>query len=173
MVILATALVLLSGVVLFYVRQDLQAAPDAASEVSAVPPVTADAENAAPNSADDEAGTHESAKQVMARLKRFQMTAQPNMRYEDYDQMLNQLESDLNSVLPNMSSRKPSDQSLRQEIEGALRDYTAARNWWKTTIRNSAVLHDNDRVERLKVEWASAQTHLDNAEKLLASDSQP
>jgi hypothetical protein len=101
------------------------------------------------------------------------MTAQPNMRYEDYDQMLNQLETDLSNVLPNMSSRKPSDQSLRQEVAGALRDYNAARNWWKTTIRNSTVLHDNDRLERLQVEWASAQTHLDRAEKLLTSESRP
>ena len=60
----------------------------------------------------------------------------------------------------------------RQEVAGALRDYNAARNWWKTTIKNSSVLHDNDRVERLQVEWASAQTHLDKAEKLLG-ESRP
>ncbi len=61
----------------------------------------------------------------------------------------------------------PSDESFRQEIAGALRDYTAAGNWWKTTIRNSSVLKDADRTARLQVEWASAQMHLDNAQKLL------
>jgi hypothetical protein len=173
LVILASTLVVLFGVVLFYVRQDQHAAPEALSEVSVAPPATTDAESAASNPAEDEARSEESAKQVMARLKRFQMTAQPNMRYEDYDQMLNQLEQDLNNVLPSMVSQKPRDQSLRQEVAGALRDYNAARNWWKTTIRNSTVLHDSDRVERLQVEWASAQTHLDNAEKLLGSESRP
>ena len=168
LVILAATLVVLFGVVLFYVRQDQHAAPEVLSEVSVTPPAPTDAENAAPNPADEEARSQESAKQVVARLKRFQMTNQTNMRYEDYDQMLNQLEVDLNSILPSMVSHKPSDESLRQEVAGALRDYNAARNWWKTTIKNSSVLSDNDRVERLQVEWSSAQTHLKNAEKLLS-----
>lgn len=173
LVILASALVVLLGVVLFYVRQDLAAPPEPLGEVSVAQPTTAEVADAGQNPAEEAAHSQESATQILAKLKRFQMTVQPNMRYEDYEQMVNQLETDLNNILPTMVSHKPSDEKLRQEVAGALRDYTAARNWWKTTIQFSSVLHEKDRVDRLQVEWASAQTHLNNAEKLLGADSRP
>jgi hypothetical protein len=77
------------------------------------------------------------------------------------------LEADVNSILPTLVSHSPSDEKLRQEVTGAVRDYKAALDWWKTTLSYSNVLSDADRVERLQVEWASAQTHLRNAEKQL------
>lgn len=165
LIVLATTLFILLGLVLFYARQNLPGTPEALGEVAVAQP------DAAIDPSEKRIEPHSlnqaPAKQLVARLKRFQGTAQLNMRFEDYDQMLNQLESDVNELLPGLVTYTPAEQSLRKEVGGAIRDYTAARNWWKTTIKNSSVLNDNDRVERLKVEWASAQTHLDNAEKLL------
>ena len=61
-----------------------------------------------------------------------------------------------------------SDRSFALEVEGAVRDYTAAGRWWKTTIRNSTTLSEADRIERTQPLWNSAKTHVDNAEKILA-----
>jgi hypothetical protein len=166
--ILATALVVLFGLVLFSVRQDLQGPREVLAEVSVAQPETSQTGEPESKSGDEDVRSQESAKQVLIRLRSFQRTARTNMRYEEYDQMLTQLEADMNSILPTVVGHKPSDQNLRQEVAAALRDYSAARNWWKTTIKNSNVLDDSDRVERLQVEWSSAQTHLDNAEKLLS-----
>lgn len=114
---------------------------------------------------DDE--SEEPAKQVLAGLKHFQETPKLTMSYEEYDQMLANLKADLNNTLPAFDRHQPSDERFRKEVAAALRDYTAAGNWWKTTIRNSKVLNDSDRTTRLQVEWGSAQAHLDNAEKQL------
>lgn len=164
-VILSAALVVLLGLVLFYVRQDLPGTREALGLISAAQ--TAATESGPAEASAEEAHSQESAKQVVAALKRFHIAAQPNMRYEDYDRMLNQLEADVNSILPTLVSHSPSDEKLRQEVTGAVRDYKAALDWWKTTLSYSNVLSDADRVERLQVEWASAQTHLRNAEKQL------
>ncbi len=111
--------------------------------------------------------SEEPAKQVLAGLKHFQETPKLTMSYEEYDQMLANLKADLNNTLPAFDRHQPSDERFRKEVAAALRDYTAAGNWWKTTIRNSKVLNDSDRTTRLQVEWGSAQAHLDNAERQL------
>jgi hypothetical protein len=163
--ILLTTLVVLLGLVVFYVQQDLPGSRQAIDLISS-------AQNAPTSDAPldpiaEAARSQESAKRAVAAVKHFGASTQPTMSFEDYDRMLSQLESDLNSSLPTLVSHSPSDEKLRQEVSGALRDYSAARNWWKTTIDYSHALSDADRVERLQVEWASAQTHLRNAETLL------
>lgn len=163
--ILSAALVVLLGLILFYVRQDLPGSREALGLISTAQ--TAATEGGPSDASTEETRSQESAKQAVAALKHFQISTQPGMRYEDYDRMLNQLESDLNTVLPSVVSHTPNDEKLRQEVVGALRDYSAARNWWKTAISYKNVLSDADRLERLQVEWASAQTHLRNAETLL------
>ena len=89
------------------------------------------------------------------------------MSYDQYNEMLTNLNAELNNTLPTFVRHDPSDERFRQEVAGAVRDYAAAGNWWKTTIKNSSVLSEADRTARLQVEWGSAQKHLDNAEKLL------
>jgi len=89
------------------------------------------------------------------------------MSYEEYDEMLNRLRSDLNSKLPSFVDHNPGDETFRKEVEGAIRDYTAAQNWWKTVMRNSSVLSDADRTERIIPSWTSAKAHIENAEQAL------
>jgi ribosomal protein L40E len=160
--------VILFLLIFFYVRQgsqETQASPGEVEVSQTVPaPPPQPEENSAPENAQSQAAA---AKEVLTGLKRFQEATQNKMSYEEYDQMLTQLKADLNNMLPTFVQHSPSDESFRQEIAGALRDYTAAGNWWKTTIRNSSVLNDADRTARLQVEWGSAQTHLGNAEKAL------
>jgi hypothetical protein len=128
-------------------------------------------EQPAQNATVEDAQSEEPAKQVLAGLRHFQEhfqdTPKSSMTYEEYDQMLTHLKADLNDTLPTFVRHSPSDERFRTEVAAALRDYTAAGDWWKTTIRNSKVLNDADRTTRLQAEWGSAQTHLDNAEKLL------
>ena len=167
LLILATSLVVLFAVVMFYVRQDLQEAIAALREAVVAQPSTAEVEISGEDPAYQDARSLKSATQILAELKRFQVTTQNRMTYEEYDEMLVHLEAEMNSTLPAFARHEPDDENFRQEVAAALRDYTAARNWWKTTLRNSQVLNDNDRVARLQEEWGSARTHLDNAEKLL------
>ena len=169
--IFAGSLAMLFALVLFYASQVPQGAsqvPQGAQEaISEVPVAQAETSESAPDPAQQEAQSQRSATQVLSGLKHFQSATQSNMTYDQYDQMLSQLKNDLNSTLPSFVRHNPSDESFRQEVAAALRDYTAAGNWWKTTIRNSQVLTDADRIVRLQAEWKSAQTHLDKAEKLL------
>src|SRR5260370_8412930 len=89
------------------------------------------------------------------------------MSYEEYDDMLTRLKADLNDTLPTFVRHNASDEAFRQEVAAALRDYTAAGSWWKTTIKNSSVLNDADRNERLQADWSSAQPHPYTPYKLL------
>ena len=165
--ILVAAVSIFLVLVLLYLRPDSQAQPDL-SDAGVAQPATSQAEQgSAQDTAQTDAKSQESAKQVMVELKRFQEATQSNQSYEEYDQKLTNLKADLNNALPSFVRHDADDERFRQEVAGALRDYTAADNWWKTTIRNSSVLTDTDRTTRLQADWASAQTHVDNAEKLV------
>jgi len=174
--IFAAALVVSSFLLLSYVRQVPPGTGTGSGTGSA--PGAADiaksarqSEQPAQNAAIEDGQSEEPAKQALAGLRHFQEHFQDvpksSMTYEEYDQMLTHLKADLNDTLPTFVRHSPSDERFRTEVAAALRDYTAAGDWWKTTIRNSKVLNDADRTTRLQAEWGSAQAHLDNAEKLL------
>lgn len=164
--ILAGALAILFVLVLFYARHDPHGAEAVPGEADVSQSAT-QSQQPVQDIAIKDPQSQEPAQQVLAGLKRFQGTPKSSMSYEEYDEMLSRLKTDLNSTLPTFVRHDPSDERFRQEVAAALRDYTAAGSWWKTTIRNSKVLNDADRMARLQLEWGSAQTHLDNAEKLL------
>jgi hypothetical protein len=165
--ILVAAVSILLVLVLLYLRSDPQT-QTAVSDAGVAQPATPQAEQeSAQDTTQTDAKSQESAKQVMVELKRFQESTQSNQSYEEYDAKLTNLKADLNNALPSFVRHDENDERFRQEVAGAIRDYTAAGNWWKTTIRNSSVLTDDDRTTRLQANWASAQTHVDNAEKLL------
>jgi len=168
--IVSAALVILLVLLLFYFRQDpqaTQAAPAALNDNGVAQPTTAQSEAPAQDLAETNRQSEAAAKRVLAGLERFQDATEHSMSYEEYDEMLTRLKADLDNTLPTFVSHNPSDETFRQEVAAALRDYTAAGDWWKTTIRNSSVLNDADRDERLQPSWRSAQTHLESAEKLL------
>ncbi len=81
--------------------------------------------------------------------------------------MLALLKADLDNTLPSFVDHEPDDESFRVEVHAAIRDYTAAGNWWKTAIRNSSVFTDADRTERLVASWSSARAHIETAEQML------
>jgi cytoskeletal protein RodZ len=167
---LAVAAAILLVLLLFYFRQDPQATQAAAQVASnetgvAQPLPPPQSEAPAQDLAQTNRQSEEAAKQVLGGLKRFQGATESNMSYEEYDDMLTRLKADLHDTLPTFVRHNPSDEAFRQEVAAALRDYTAAGDWWKTTIRNSSVLKDADRDERVQPSWRSAQTHLENAEK--------
>ncbi len=169
---LAVAVAILLVLLLFYFRQNpqtTQAATQAAPNETGVaqPPPPPQSEAPVQDLAQTNRQSEEAAKRVLAGIKRFQGATESSMSYEEYDDMLTRLKADLNDTLPTFVRHNPSDEAFRQEVAAALRDYTAAGNWWKTTIRNSSVLNDADRDERVQPSWRSAQTHLDNAQKLL------
>ncbi len=170
--ILYAALAILLVLLLFYFKQDPQETQAALSDTGVAQP-TPSSEQPAQDAAPNDPQSQEPARQVLIGLKRFQDAIESNMTYEEYDEMLTRLKADLNSALPTFVRHDPSDESFRNEVAAALRDYTAAQSWWKTIIRNSKVLTDTDRTARLQVEWGSAQTHLDNAEKLLRPENRP
>ena len=166
--ILAALVVVLLGLVVLYMRQVPEGTPEVGGEAAAVQtPVTPDAEQPGENGVEHNSQSEAAATQIVAELKRFQDATERGMDYDQYDKELNSLKTDLNTTLPSFVRHDPSDESFRQEVAAALRDYTAAGNWWKTTIRNSSVLTEADRNERTQRNWASARTHLTNAEKTL------
>jgi predicted nucleic acid-binding Zn-ribbon protein len=166
--VLAALVVVLLGLVLFYMRQGPQGTPEAGGEaVAAQTPITPDAEPPAQNAAEQNSQSEAAATQVVADLKRFQDATERGIAYDEYDKQLNSLKTDLNTTLPSFVRHDPSDEIFRQEVAAALREYTAAGNWWKTTIANSSVFTENERTERTQRNWASARTHLTNAEKTL------
>jgi hypothetical protein len=169
---LSAALVILLVLLLFYFRQDPQATQAALSDTGVAQP-TPSSVQPAQDAAQKDPQSLEPARKVLIGLRRLQDATEGNLTYEEYDERLTRLKADLNSTLPTFVRHDPSDESFRQEVAAALRDYTAAQSWWKTIIRNSQVLTDADRTARLKVEWGSAQTHLDNAEKLLRPENRP
>jgi ribosomal protein L40E len=164
--ILAAALVILFALVLFYGKQFSQASEPVAGQVEVGQSAT-ESDPSAQDTTTEYSPNEAPAKQILVVLNRFQDTPKSDMSYEEYDQMLTRLKADLNKTLPTFVRHDPGDESFRKEVSAAIRDYTAAGNWWKTTIQNSKVLTDVDRLVRVQNLWGSAQTHLDNAEKLL------
>lgn len=164
-VICSAGLALLLCLVFFYMKQDPPPTPEAVTETvvaeAAVPP----AEQPQKDPAQQNPHSEEAARDVLAELKLFQGATESSMGYDKYEEMLNHLQGVVDNALPAFAL---SDRSFALEVEGAVRDYTAAGRWWKTTIRNSSTLSDADRVERTQPLWNSARTHVDNAEKILA-----
>jgi hypothetical protein len=167
--ILAALVVLLVGLVVFNMRQGPQGTPEVGGEaVVAQTSVTSEAPQPGPNAAEQNSQSEAAATQIVAELKRFQaITESGGMDYNEYVKRLNSLKTDLNNTLPSFVSQNPSGETFRQEVTAALRDYTAAQNWWKTTITNSSVFTEADRNERTQRNFQSARTHLTNAEKTL------
>jgi len=165
--ILAAVVAVLLGVVLLYMRQGPQVTPGAISEAGVAQPATAEPKQPGQDPAEQNSGSEAVAIHVLAELKRFQDATESGMGYNEYDEKLTHLKAELNKALPAFVRHEPGDETFRQEIAAAVRDYTAAGNWWKTTITNSSVFSDADRNERTQVNWASARTHLTTAEKML------
>jgi hypothetical protein len=166
--ILAALVVVLLGLVLFYMRQGPQGITDAGSEAAVMQtPVASDGEQQAENAREQNSRSEAAATRVVSELKRFQDATERGMAYDEYDKQLNSLKTDLNTTLPSFVRHDPSDEIFRREVAAALREYTAAGNWWKTSMTNSSVFTEADRTERTQKNWASARTHLTNAEKTL------
>ncbi|MDX6403552.1 MAG: hypothetical protein QOH70_1007 [Blastocatellia bacterium] len=167
LLVLAAALAIFSALVLFYVRHGSFGTQEPLGEIADAQTATAQSEQPAGDPVREDAKSQQAAKQVLTGLKRFQVAIQPDMSFDEYHEMLIDLNADLNSTLPKFVSHNSTDESFRKEVTGALRDYTAAENWWKTSIKYRNAVNDADRLARQKTQWGSAQTHLDNAEKLL------
>jgi hypothetical protein len=175
---LGVAVAILLVLLLFYFRQDpqaTQAASQAAPNDTGVvqPPPPPQPEALAQDLAQTNRQSEEAGKRVLEGLKRLQGATESSMSYDEYDAMLTRLKADLNDTLPTFVRHNPSDETFRQEVAAALRDYSAAGDWWKTCVRNSSVLKDADRDERVQPSWKSAEAHLDNAEKLLRPENRP
>ena len=164
-----TALVVvLLGLVFFYMRQRPLGAPEVGREaVVAQTLVTREAEQPEQNAIEQNSQSEAAATQIVTDLKRFQDATESGIDYNEYDKKLNSLKTDLDNTLPSFVRHDPSDETFRQEVAAALRDYTAAGNWWKTTITNGTVFTEADRNERTQRNFESARTHITNAEKTL------
>lgn len=166
--ILAALVVVSLGLVFFYKTQGPQGPPEAGREtVVAQTSATQNAEQPGPNVARQDLQSEAAATQILINLKHFRDATETNMDYAEYDKQLNGLKTELNDRLPAFVRHDPSDEIFRQEVAAALRDYTAARNWWKTTITNNTVFTEADRNERTQRNFESARTHVANAEKTL------
>jgi hypothetical protein len=164
--ILGALAVVFLGLVLFYMRQDPQDLTELRGEVP-VAQSPADAELPEEQVVEQNSRSEAAATQIVAELKHFHAATESVMEYNEYDNKLNNLKNDLNKTLPSFVRHNPGDEIFRQEVAAALRDYTAAGNWWKTSITNSSVFTEADRNERTQRNWASARTHLTNADKAL------
>ncbi|MFN2491335.1 MAG: hypothetical protein ABR501_00445 [Pyrinomonadaceae bacterium] len=165
--ILAVLVVVLLGLALFYIRQVPQGTDVGGEALVAQAPATPGAEQPGSNAFEQNAQSEAAATQIVTEIKRFQDAAERGMEYKDYDQKLDNLKKELNSTLPTFVRHNPGDEVFRQEVDAALREYTAARNWWKTTMTNSSVFTEAERDERTQRSWTAARTHLTNAEKAL------
>ena len=165
-ILAAVVVAVLLGLVVLYMRQGSPVTLAATSEASAQP-LAAGAEESAPDPAEENARSEAVATNVLAKLKSFQDETERGMELNAYEEKLNQLRGELDRTLPGFSRHEEADETFRQEIAAAVRDHTAAANWWKTTVRNSSVLSDADRKERTQLNWESARTHLTKAEKML------
>jgi cytoskeletal protein RodZ len=167
--ILAALVAVLLGLVMVYMRQGAQTTPEQVTEAVAEPaaPDAKMPEQPAQGSVEQEAESKAAAIQVMAELKHFQDATESGMDYSEYDKKLAGLSAKLNSTMPTLVLHKPNGETFRQEVAAALRDYTAAKNWWRTTMANSSVLTEADRNERTQRNWASARAHLTTAEEML------
>jgi hypothetical protein len=166
--ILAALVVVLLGLVFFFMRQRPQGVSEIGLKaVVAQTLVTGEAEQPEQNAVDQNSQSEAAATQIVTDLKRFQDATESGIDYNEYDKKLNSLKTDLDNTLPSFVRHDPSDETFRQEIAAALRDYTAAGNWWKTTITNNTVFTEADRNERTLKNFESARTHITNAEKTL------
>jgi cytoskeletal protein RodZ len=164
--IFAVLVVVSLGVVFFFMRQAPQETPEPVTEAVVAPPSVAPvAEEPAQSEAEQNSQSEEVAKQIVTNLKSFQDATESGMDFKEYQQKLNSLRSDLKNALPSFDRHTPGDETFRKEVASALRDYTAAENWWKTTIRDNTVFTETDRKERTQVNFESARSHLENAEK--------
>lgn len=118
------------------------------------------------------AQSREAAAKVLGQLKRVQGATGSSLSYDEYNEMLVNLKAELDRTLPSFVGHDSSDENFRREVDAGVREYTAARDWWKTTIQYSSVLTDTDRTEKLQTHWSAAQAHLDNAEKALLARNQ-
>jgi len=141
--------------------------PEADPIQAAAAPAAAVSEQPAVDLAKENERNQEVATEILTEVKRFQASAEGEMTFEQYEEKLKKLRVELNNKLPNFSRREPSDETFRKEIEGALREYDAAANWWKTTITYNAAINEADRKERTQKNWTSAGAHLATAEKML------
>jgi hypothetical protein len=165
--ILAGMVVLIAGLVLFYMRQGPQA-PEALTESGSTQLATSQPQAEAQEAPlQQNPQSVEAASKVLGELKSFQQATEGGLGYAEYDEKITRLNSDLNNTLPEFVGHRPGDETFRQEVAAAVRDYAAARRWWKTTIDNSSVLNEADRDERVQFNWTSAKAHLENAEKAL------
>jgi len=169
--ILAGVILVTAGLVILFVllsaRKGSEETPVAVNEAKVEEPAPVQSE--APDTAAQDAASKEAANKILTELKEFQAATQNKMSFEEYDGMLTRLSANLNSTLPTFARHGSDDDSFRQEVAAALREYDAARNWWKTCTRNSGALNENDRTERLQADWNEAQTHLDNAQKFYSA----
>jgi len=164
---LAAVILITAGLVIFFfilaAKNSSEATPVSVNEAKVEEPAAV--QLPPPDTAAQDAASQEAAKKVLTELKEFQAATQNSMSFEEYDGMLNRLNASLNNTLPTFEQHSSDSDSFRHEVAAAVREYDAARNWWKTCTRNSTVLSDSDRTERLQADWNEAQTHLDNAQK--------
>jgi hypothetical protein len=163
----AVIVVVLTALVVFYMRPGPQAAPEALNQGVGTQPATVLPQAEAKDSLQQDPQSAEAASKVLGNLKRLQEATEHDLSYDEYEQMLDQLNADLNNTLPAFVGHSPENETFRQEAAAAVRDYVAARNWWKTTIKYSSALNDADRDEKLKADWTRAKTHIENAEKAM------
>ncbi len=117
---------------------------------------------------EQEAASRAAPHNVVAALRNFQDLAEGETSYEMYESRLNNLKAELNHELPSFVFHHASDETFRLEVAATVREYTAAANWWKTTIRNNSVLTEADRKERTQGNFDSARSHLANAVNSMA-----
>ena len=164
---IGAVLVVVALGLVFYMKQGPQETAEPGSEaVVAQTSAAPEPEQPVQSEAEQNSQSEVAAKQIVTNLKHFQ-DATENMDFKEYQKKLDSLRSDLNSTLPTFVRHLPSDETFRQEVDSALRDYTAAENWWKTTMNNNSVFSEADRKERTQKNFESARTHLENAERLM------
>jgi hypothetical protein len=163
----AVILAVLTALVLLYIRQGPQAAPGALNQGAGTQPATLQPQAEAKDTLQQTPQSAEAASKVLGNLKHFQQATENNLSYAEYDEMLNQLNADLNNTLPEFVGHSPGDETFRKEVAAAVREYAAARDWWKTTIDNSSVFNEAARNEKVQADWTRAKIHFENAEKVM------
>lgn len=164
--ILAGLVVVLLGLV-FFMREGPQGTPELKTEAVVALAPTPSEEQTEQTAAEQNSQNEDAAARIVMSLKGFQDATESGMDFDEYDKRLNNLETDLNNTLTLFVRHEPSDEAFRQEVAAVVRNYTAAGNWWKTTITNGSVFTEADRNERTQRDWAAARTHLTNAEQVL------
>ena len=109
--ILAAAAAMLLALGFFYVRQGLSGTPDVAGEAPvAQAPGQTEAAQPGQSAVEQDSQSEAAATQMLANLKRFQDATEKGMDYDEYDQKLNGLKSDLNDTLPSFVRHGSSDE---------------------------------------------------------------